>query len=87
MGVPEEKIVATTDPASPPLSPAEWAAVSFALASTEHAEGVPQDVFDAMREHWSEAQVVEIAAVVGVFNFTNRFANSLGIERTAYPSL
>lgn len=87
MGVPEAKIACATAPASPPLSPAERAAVSFAIESTEHPEGVAQETFDALREHWSEAQIVEIAAVVGAFNFTNRFANSLGIEPTVYPSL
>lgn len=87
LGVPDEKLAATTAPSSPPLSPAECAAVAFAIESTKRPEGVCQPTFDALREHWSEVQIVEIAAVVGVFNFTNRFANSLGIERTVYPSL
>ena len=87
MGLPEEKIACTTAPSSPPLSPAEWAAVSFAIESTQSPEGVSQQVFDDLRENWSEAQIVEIASVVGIFNFANRFANSLGVERTVYPTL
>ena len=87
MGLPEEKIACTTAPSSPPLSPAEWAAVTFAIESTERPEAVAQVIFDDLREHWSEAQIVEIAAVVGIFNFANRFANSLGVERTVYPNL
>ena len=48
-------------------------ALDFALA----AASVPNDVTDAMfaemRKHWSENQIVEIAAVVACFGFLNRW--------------
>jgi len=36
----------------------------------------------ALRKHWSEGEAVEIAAVVGIFNYFNRFNDALGVEPT-----
>lgn len=35
-----------------------------------------------MRASWDEGQIVEIAMVVGVFNYFNRFNNALRVEPT-----
>lgn len=35
-----------------------------------------------LREHYSEGEIVEIAAVVGIFNYFNRFNDALGMEPT-----
>ena len=43
---------------------------------------VPPDVYAALEQHWSPAQVIEITAVIGLFNFFNRFANALDIPPT-----
>jgi alkylhydroperoxidase family enzyme len=36
----------------------------------------------ALRAHWSEGEAVEIAAVVGTFNYFNRFNDAFGVEPT-----
>ena len=33
-------------------------------------------------EHYGEAQIVELACVVGLFNYLNRFAEALGMWPT-----
>jgi len=43
---------------------------------------VPPDIYTALEAHWSPAQIVEITAVIGLFNFFNRFANALDIPVT-----
>jgi len=37
---------------------------------------------EALRAFYTEGEVVEIAAVVGVFNYFNRFNDALGMEPT-----
>ncbi len=36
----------------------------------------------ALRRHFTEGEVVEIAAVVGIFNYFNRFNDALGMQPT-----
>ena len=40
-----------------------------------------EDVAD-LKRHWSEGEIVEIAAVVGIFNYFNRFNDAFGMEPT-----
>lgn len=41
----------------------------------------PEDVA-ALRRHFDEGEIVEICAVVGLFNYFNRFNDALGMEPT-----
>ena len=45
------------------------------------AEMTDEDVAD-LRQHFDEGEIVEIAAVVGIFNYFNRFNDALGMEPT-----
>lgn len=49
---------------------------------TLRSEAVPEAVHRELRRRWSEDEVVEIAAVVGVFNYFNRFNNALEVPPT-----
>ena len=49
---------------------------------TRDAPGMTNEDVDALRAHFSEGEIVEIAAVVGVFNYFNRFNDALGMEPT-----
>lgn len=49
---------------------------------TEGTGRVPEEVHRAVRARWSEEQVVEIAAVAGIFNYFNRFNNALEVPPT-----
>ncbi len=43
---------------------------------------VSDEVYADLASHWSPAQIVEITAVIAMFNFFNRFAHALAIPIT-----
>ena len=64
------------------LEPGWASAMQYADAMTPTA-GIPSDrVYSELRKHWDNAQVVEITAVIGLFNYFNRFAIALEIPPT-----
>ncbi|MBU0707479.1 hypothetical protein KKG41_03850 [Patescibacteria group bacterium] len=57
----------------------EKVALEYAAAATEHAYNIKPETFQKMKELFSDEQIVEITSVVGLFNFINRFNDSLGV--------
>lgn len=53
--------------------------VKYTQASTCHAYNIDQTLFGQMKENFSDDQIVEITSVIGLFNFMNRFNDSLGV--------
>jgi alkylhydroperoxidase family enzyme len=49
---------------------------------TRDAPNMTTGDVEALRAHYSEGEIVEIAAVVGLFNYFNRFNDALGMEPT-----
>ncbi len=49
---------------------------------TRDANHVPEEVFEELRRHYSEGEIVEIACVVGLFAYFNRFNEALRMEPT-----
>ncbi len=64
------------------FAPRERAALEFAEALTRDSKHVSDALFRRLREHFDEGQVVELAAVAGLFNYFNRFNNALEMEPT-----
>ena len=58
------------------------AAFRYADAMTPTPGIVSRDVYDDFASHWSAAQIVEITAVIAIFNFFNRFAHALDVPIT-----
>jgi alkylhydroperoxidase family enzyme len=50
---------------------------------TRDARSIPDEVFAELRRHFDEGEVVEIACVVGLFAYFNRFNDALRTEPTA----
>jgi alkylhydroperoxidase family enzyme len=65
-----------------PFDDAWRRAFHYADAMTPTPGVVPPEVYAALEQHWSPAQIVEITAVICLFNFFNRFANALDIPVT-----
>jgi alkylhydroperoxidase family enzyme len=64
------------------LEPSWEAAFRYADDMTPTAS-IPSDkTFAELRSHWDSAQIVEITAVIGLFNYFNRFAVALEIPPT-----
>jgi len=57
----------------------EKIAIKYAEASTEHAYNIDPETLSEMKKHFTDDQIVEITSVVGLFNFINRFNDSLGV--------
>ena len=62
---------------------AGWvAALRVAESMTQVGCRVPDAEFATLESHWNPGQIVEIIAVVGLFNYFNRFAIALDIPPT-----
>ena len=70
---------------SPLYTEAERVALDFAIAAGSQPNGVTDEMFAEMRRHWSETQIVEIAAVVAVFGFLNRWNDTMGTPLEEEP--
>jgi len=62
--------------------PRERVALEFAEAMTRDSTRVSDELFRRLREQFDEGEIVEIAAVAGLFNYFNRFNNALEMEPT-----
>jgi uncharacterized peroxidase-related enzyme len=86
-GVEEQKLAAVWDFRTSPLfSEAERAALDFTIAAASVPNGVTDDMFAAMRRHWTETQIVEIVAVIATFGFLNRWNDTMGTPLEEEPT-
>ena len=78
MGVDDAKLAAVCDYATSPLfTEAERAALDFAVAAASQPNTVTDELFARLREHWSDAQIVEIAGAVALNGFLNRWNDTM----------
>ncbi len=75
MGLSEEEIAQIDTP----VNETEALVLKFAESTTEHAYNILPETKAALRKTFSDEQVVELTAAVGLFNFINRFNDSLDI--------
>ena len=61
---------------------AERAALAAAVAMTREPRAMPDAVWDGLRKHFDDGQIVEIICTIGLFNYFNRVNNALQIEVT-----
>lgn len=64
------------------FTPAERAALSLAERMTTDARGVDEELWAELRSHYDEGEIIEMAAVIGLFNYFNRFNDALRVEIT-----
>lgn len=57
-------------------------ALRFAERMTRDSNAVDDDLYAALRRYFDEGSIVELAAVIGTFNYFNRFNNVLQMEPT-----
>ena len=62
------------------FTPAERAALDFAVAAASIPNGVTDEQFAELRRHWDEGEIVEILAVVALYGFLNRWNDSLATQ-------
>src|SRR5215467_13748273 len=61
------------------FSERELVALRFAELMTTDARDVDEDLWDELQAHFDDGELVELATVIGLFNFFNRFADALQI--------
>lgn len=77
-GIDDAKLNGVWEYATSPLySGAERIALDVALAAGGVPNGVDDEMFAKLREHWSDGQIVEIVAMIALFGFLNRWNDTL----------
>ena len=66
------------------FSPVERDALEYAERLTVTGDKVTDELFARLRGHFSEAQIVELTAVVALENFRSKFNPPLGIEAQGF---
>ena len=69
---------------SPHYTAAERAALALAEAMTITGQKVTDELFAEARRHFSEAQLVELAAAIALENFRSKFNVALGVESQGF---
>lgn len=64
------------------FTPREKAALELAERMTRDAHTVDDGLMNELRRYFSDSEIVELAAVAGLFNYFNRFNDALGVEIT-----
>lgn len=79
-GVPDDKLAALADYATSPLfDERERTALAYADAITGMGEEVDDELFERLRRHFDEDQIVELTAVVAWENASSKFNHALGV--------
>jgi len=77
-GIDEKKLAAVWEYQSSPLfSTAERVAIELAIAAASQPNDVTDELFDRVKDHWTEGQIVEIVSLVSYFGFMNRFNDTM----------
>jgi uncharacterized peroxidase-related enzyme len=71
--------------ASPLFSEAERAALRVAQGAAQVPNAVTDEDFTELKRHYSEAQIVDIVAVIALFGFLSRFNDTMATELESSP--
>lgn len=64
----------------PSFTEAERAALEFAFTASTVPNSVTDEVSENLRKYWNEGEIAEIAGVVALFGYLNRWNDSMGTE-------
>jgi uncharacterized peroxidase-related enzyme len=64
----------------PAFSGAEKAALDFAFAASTVPNTVNDEIAENLHNYWDEGEITEIAGVVALFGYLNRWNDSIGTE-------
>lgn len=66
------------------FSEVERLAIDLAVEMTKQRVEVPEDLLDRLREHFDEAQLVELAAGIAWENYRARFNRVFGVQAVGF---
>jgi uncharacterized peroxidase-related enzyme len=67
----------------PELDAVDRLVVEYAIAAWTRSNRIPEALFERLRRHFSEAQIVELTLRITLCGFFNRFNDALQIEQEA----
>jgi uncharacterized peroxidase-related enzyme len=82
-GISPEGIDRLLDDDNPELDEVDRLVVEYARVAWETPNRVRDSLFERLRQHFSEAQIVELTLRITLCGFFNRFNDALGIEEEA----
>ena len=86
LGIEEKKLDAVWEFRTSALFDAkERVALEFAIAAASQPNDVSDELFNQLKQHWTEGQIVEIAGVVAMFGFMNRWNDTMATPLEAEP--
>lgn len=65
------------------FSEVEQVVIRLAEAVTRNTAGEDDELYAAVQAHFNNEQIIELLAAIGLFNYMNRVADTLRIEKTA----
>ena len=80
----EEQIRSLADSDAHCFSGPESAALRYADAMSDTPVEVPDSVFEELRRHFDEAQIVELTSAIAWEHYRARFDHALGIESEGF---
>lgn len=63
----------------------ERVALDFALAAGSVPNEVDEEIMDAMREHWTDDEIVELLGAISLYGFLNRWNDSMATDLEEVP--
>jgi AhpD family alkylhydroperoxidase len=87
IGAADEKIAAILDYEShAAFTASERAALALAFAASRVPNETAQAHFEALGEHFTERQIVQIVAIIALFGFLNRWNDTMATQLEAPPA-
>lgn len=85
-GIPADKLDQVWEYRTSPLfTDAERVAIEFAVAAASQPNDVSDELFERMKQHWNEGQIVEITALIAYFGFMNRWNDTMATPLEEEP--
>jgi len=69
---------------NPELDEVDRLVVEYSIAVTNAPQRIRDEIFERLRRHFSEAQIVELTLRIALCGFFNRFNDALQIERESH---
>jgi alkylhydroperoxidase family enzyme len=71
---------------SPAFSTLEKLVIEYAVHITRTPVDVPDELFAALRQHFTDAQLVELTATIAWENYRARFDHAFGIDAQGFSA-
>lgn len=84
MGFTDEEIKEVDSPLVAHIPEGEKVALRYAEEMTIHPGNVPDSLFKELKHFYSDSQIVELTALIGLYNMINRFNEALKLDPEDY---